>query len=93
MKIIVVCLVGLFLVLTVGYYDVSQEDAPDTTLFFWKKAPTFQVKFINIATEHWGADWALTDENRQSVVDYCKYRLGVETRLDHPDDVKKCTKS
>jgi len=88
----VLVLMLLVAMVNIGYYSVSQEGEPDLTVFFWKISPTFQIKFINIATEHWGADWALTDENRQSVIDYCKYRLGITTKLEHPDDVKKCTK-
>ena len=92
MKGVVAVLLGLSLLVNVGYYDVSDEHEPNSTVFFWKKSSTFQVRFINIATEHWGADWSLTDKNRQSVIDYCKYRLGIDTKLDHPDDLKKCTK-
>lgn len=83
--------VVMLLVLNVGYYNVSHESEPDFSVFFWKTSPSFQVRFVHIATEHWGEDPQITDERRQFVIDYCKYRLGIETQLDHPDDIKRCS--
>lgn len=94
-KLLIIAVLVLMLLVgmvNIGYYSVTQEWEPDLTVFFWKKSPTFQIKFVNIATEHWGADWALTDENWQSVIGYCKYRLGINTKLEHPDDREICTR-
>lgn len=90
MAVVLLALVVLLAALNVGYYNISQEWKPDLTVFFWKRYPSLQFRFVNITTEHWGADWALTDENRQSVIDYCKYRHGTETGLDDPGDLNRC---
>ena len=81
----------LVVTLNVGYYNVAHENAPDSTKFFLKKHLTFKVKFINISTVSWGDDSLFTADDKQAVIDYCKYRLGIETQLNHPDDVRKCS--
>lgn len=80
-----------FFVLSVGYYEVSQEHGPNLTVFFLKKSPTLKVKFINLRALTWDERSLLTEEERQWAIEYCKYRLGIETRLDHPDDIERCS--
>jgi len=80
-----------FFVLSVGYYDISQEHDPDLTVFFLKKSPTFKMKFINPRALTWDERSLLTEEERQWAIDYCKYRLGIDTRLEHSDDIDRCS--
>lgn len=79
------------LVLNFGYYKVAQENESDKIVFFLKKHLTLKVRFVNIYTVSWGEDARFTEDDQQAVIDYCKYRLGIETKLDHPDDVKRCS--
>lgn len=32
----------------------------------------------------------LTDEERKMIIDYCRYRLGLDTALRTQDDVERC---
>lgn len=87
----VILVFAILILLNVGYYDISEESEPDKTVFFLKKSPTFQMRFINLATASWGGDMLLNDESRQSVIDYCKYRLGIDTQLENSHDLARCT--
>jgi hypothetical protein len=77
--------------LFVGYYD-SIEDAEIHSNFFIKKKPTLQVKFFNMFAND--ADpkslSQLTPQQRQRVIDYCHYRLGILTRLETEEDLTAC---
>lgn len=77
--------------LFIGYYE-ALEDAETRAVFFVKKYPTLQMKFLHIfandADDKMLAD--LSEAERQAVINYCKYRLGMETRLETQADLDKC---
>ncbi len=83
----------LLAVLYIGYYEALEEGDIETILFI-KKHPNFQVKFYNIhandgeirKVEH------LTEEERKWIIDYCRYRLGIDTDLKTQSDVEMCRK-
>ncbi|WP_079204445.1 hypothetical protein [Pseudomonas sp. CC6-YY-74] len=88
-----IILIALLLLgaLFVGYYKAI-DDAELNTVFFIKKSPTFQVKFENLFAND--ADnkklHELNGEERKLVVDYCKYRLGIETELRSQEELEVC---
>jgi len=91
-KIMVAGFLMLVAVLNVGYYNYVEEYGPDSTTFFWKKSLTLQVKFVN-PYANWGGEYdVLDDEQQQQLIDYCKYRLGIKTNLDHPEDARRCSR-
>jgi hypothetical protein len=62
------------------------------TYIFIKKSPTFQVRFENIFA-HQRTPKRLLElslEERQRVINYCKYRLGIETHLETESDLDRC---
>ena len=90
-KIIALTILGLLAVLYVGYYE-SLDDAEVNKVFFIKKSPTLQVKFRHLFAND--ADdkplAKLTAEQREQVIDYCKYRLGIETELKSQEELEAC---
>jgi hypothetical protein len=77
--------------LTLGYYRETGEAQMYTYVFF-KKSPTFQMKFENIFA-NLRDDKKLSKldiQERQKVIDYCKYRLGIDTTLETQDDLERC---
>jgi hypothetical protein len=78
--------------LSIGYYN-SIEDAEIHSHFFIKKSLTLQVKFFNIHANN--ADpkplSKLNSEQRDKVVAYCKYRLGIHTQLETETELHVCT--
>jgi hypothetical protein len=86
-------LFALLTVLKVGYYN-EVSDGEVNTIFFIKKYPTPRMKFFNIHAND--GDYRqvdkLSDELRQDIIDYCKYRLGIETTLKTQADVEMCAK-
>ncbi|GFM67726.1 hypothetical protein PSCICJ_38440 [Pseudomonas cichorii] len=74
-----------------GYYN-SIEDAEIHSHFFIKKSPTLQIKFFNIYANN--ADpkhlAELDNQERQLVIDYCKYRLGIDVKLNTDDELDAC---
>jgi hypothetical protein len=90
-KLIILTALLLAAVLFVGYYNAI-DDAELNTVFFIKKSPTFQVKFENLFAND--ADnkklGELNNEERELVVDYCKYRLGIETELRSQEELEVC---
>jgi hypothetical protein len=90
-KSIVITILGLLAVLFVGYYE-SLDDAEVNKVFFIKKSPTLQIKFRNLFAND--ADdkplERLTDDQREQVIDYCKYRLGIETALHNQEELEAC---
>ncbi|WP_374439227.1 hypothetical protein [Pseudomonas panipatensis] len=77
--------------LYIGYYE-SLDDANIQYKVFIKKHPTLQVRFDNIFAnsqdpkplEH------LSDREKQLVRDYCRFRLGIETRLETQAELERC---
>lgn len=84
---------ALLVVLNVGYYN-EVSDAEVNTIFFIKKTPTMKMKFFNIHAND--GDYRqidrLSDELRQDIIDYCKYRLGIETEVKTQADIVMCAK-
>ena len=80
-------------VLYVGYYE-ALEDADVETILFIKKHPTFQMKFYNIHANDGEIRQVeqLTQEERRWIIDYCRYRLGIDTTLNTQEDVEVCRK-
>ncbi|KAB0498249.1 hypothetical protein [Pseudomonas lini] len=92
-KLLVAAVLALLAVLYIGYYE-ALEDGDIETILFIKKHPTLQMKFYNIhandgeirKVEH------LTNEERTWIIDYCKYRLGIETDLKTQNNIETCSK-
>lgn len=78
-------------VLYVGYYE-ALEDGDIETVVFIKKHPTFQVKFYNIHANDGEIRRVerLSNEERKMIIDYCHYRLGIDTELRGQDEVEVC---
>ncbi|MEN5028405.1 hypothetical protein [Pseudomonas sp. Ps21-P2] len=92
-KIIIFMLLSQTAALFVGYYRITGETEMYTRLFF-KKTPTFQVKFDNIFANQSDPKHLtdLTFGERQLVRRYCKYRHGIETTLDTQKDLEQCNR-
>jgi hypothetical protein len=77
--------------LTFGYYRETGETQMHTYVFV-KKRPTLQIRFENIVA-NMRKDKTLSelnDQERRQVMNYCKYRLGIETRLKTQDELESC---
>ncbi|WP_308125052.1 hypothetical protein [Pseudomonas cichorii] len=90
-KSIVLLTVTLTAWLFIGCYE-SIDDAEVNTVLFIKKRPTFQLKFVNLFAND--ADdkklHELNERQRQLVITYCNYRLGIETRLNNKEELEAC---
>ncbi|AXJ07681.1 hypothetical protein CFN16_27160 [Pseudomonas fluorescens] len=78
-------------ILYIGFYE-RMEDAYPEKVFFIKKSPTFQIEFENIfAYESDDKNLSeLSEAERSLVINYCKYRLGVDTTLKSQSELEKC---
>jgi hypothetical protein len=78
-------------ILYIGFYE-KMEDAYPEKVFFIKKSPTFQIEFENIfAYESDDKNLSeLSETERSLVINYCKYRLGVDTTLKSQSELEKC---
>ena len=76
-------------VLYIGYYQ-ALEDSDIETIFFIKKYPTFQMKFFNIHANDGEIRQVerLTDKERKWIIEYCRYRLGINTELKKQNDIE-----
>ncbi|MEN5311407.1 hypothetical protein [Pseudomonas koreensis] len=92
-KLIALIVLVLVTVLYVGYYE-ALEDGDIETILFIKKHPTFQMKFYNIHANDGEIRQVerLTDQERKWIIDYCRYRLGIDTDLKAQNDVEICRK-
>jgi hypothetical protein len=92
-KLIALIVLALVTVLYVGYYE-ALEDGDIETILFIKKHPTFQMKFYNIHANDGEIRQVerLTEQERKWIIDYCRYRLGIDTDLKTQDDVEICRK-
>lgn len=79
--------------LFIGYYD-ALEDGDINAVFFIKKYPTFQMRFYNIHANDGEIRQVedLTGEERKLILDYCRYRLGIDTQLKTQSDIETCRK-
>ncbi|GLH17943.1 hypothetical protein BK675_16020 [Pseudomonas fluorescens] len=92
-KLIALIVLALVTVLYVGYYE-ALEDGDIETILFIKKHPTFQMKFYNIHANDGEIRQVerLTEQERKWIIDYCRYRLGIDTDLKTQNDVEICRK-
>lgn len=92
-KLMTLIVLVLVTVLYVGYYE-ALEDGDIETILFIKKHPTFQIKFYNIHANDGEIRQVerLTQQERQWITDYCRYRLGIDTDLKTQADVEVCRK-
>lgn len=90
-KLIAFVIFGLLATLYVGYYE-SLDDAEVNKVFFIKKSPSLQVKFRHLFAND--ADdkplEKLTSDQRQQVISYCKYHLGIDTALTSQEELEAC---
>lgn len=82
-----------FLWLNVGFYKTYFAEG-NRYVFFIKKHPTTQVRFENIfLTDQDDKTFdQLNDEDRSLVINYCKYRLGINTALKTQEELNACKK-
>ena len=92
-KLIALLVLVLVTVLYVGYYE-ALEDGDIETILFIKKHPTFQMKFYNIHANDGEIRQVerFTEQERKWIIDYCRYRLGIDTDLKTQNDVEVCRK-
>ncbi|AXI61929.1 hypothetical protein DLD99_16095 [Pseudomonas kribbensis] len=90
-KLLIAAILAVVTVLYVGYYE-ALEDGDIETIVFIKKHPTFLMKFYNIHANDGEIRKVerLTAEERGWIIDYCRYRLGIDTDLKTQDDVEMC---
>ncbi|MEN1831464.1 hypothetical protein AAIM60_01175 [Pseudomonas lijiangensis] len=90
-KLLIAATLAVLSVLYIGYYE-ALEDGDIEAIPFIKKHATFQMKFYNIHANDGEIRKVerLTVEERQLIIDYCRYRLGVDTELKTQDDVEMC---
>ncbi|EJZ57990.1 hypothetical protein JFU48_23550 [Pseudomonas sp. TH49] len=86
-------LVSLLIILNVGFYN-EVSDGEVNRIFFIKKEPTLRVKFTNIHANdgNYRRVEKLTSEQRQDIIDYCKYRLGLDTKASTQAEIEMCAK-
>ncbi|SDY27209.1 hypothetical protein [Pseudomonas sp. NFIX28] len=84
---------ALLAVFYVGYYQ-ALEDGDIETIVFIKKHPTLQMKFYNLHANDGEIRRVerLTEQERRWIVDYCRYRLGIDTAFTRQDEVETCGK-
>lgn len=92
-KLVAFTVIVLITLLYVGYYE-SIDDAELNTNFFIKRHPTLQMAFVNLFAND--ADSKplrmLSIEERHLVMNYCRYRLGIETTLRSQSELDACKK-
>lgn len=90
-KLLAVLLLAGIGVLNIGYYS-RLNGGDSTNVYFIKKHPTYHIKFENIYAND--ADDRTLDqlapELKQLVINYCKYRLGIETELKTQTKLDAC---
>lgn len=77
--------------LSTGLYKTRfAED--NRLVFFIKQQPSFQVRFVNpFATDADSKKLSqMSEEERQEVIDYCRYGLGIETELKTQEELDSC---
>lgn len=83
----------LFTHLYIGYY-ISEDMEDKRYVVFIKKYPTLQIRFHNIYTRDTevGSLDELSMERLNMVKNYCKYRLGIDTKLKTQEELEACKK-
>ncbi|ARU87796.1 hypothetical protein B9K09_07380 [Pseudomonas sp. M30-35] len=90
-KLLAVLLLAGIGIMNIGYYS-RLDDGDSTNVYFIKKHPTYHIKFENIYAND-GDDRTLDQldsELKQLVINYCKYRLGIETELKTQAELDAC---
>jgi hypothetical protein len=92
-RLLVAVVLAVVAVLYIGYYE-ALEDGDIETVFFIKKYPTSQIRFYNIHANDGEIRKIerLTTEERKWIIEYCKYRLGINTELKTQSDIEMCRK-
>lgn len=77
--------------LNMGYYQAPEDGDMETILFIKKHRPA-PLKFYSIyANDGEIREVArLDDEERKLIIDYCRYRFGIDTELKSQDEVEGC---
>ncbi|MBX8555051.1 hypothetical protein K5D43_11230 [Pseudomonas cichorii] len=90
---ILALLLSVITILNVGFYN-EVSDGEVNKVFFIKKHLTFRVQFTNIHANdgNYRKIEKLTSEQRQNIIDYCKYRLGIDTQVTTQADIETCAK-
>lgn len=89
-KIIALLAMILITVPFIGYYEHIGENSAHP-VFFIKKKPTLQIIFHRIFHPNFETGLhELTDLQRQKMIDYCVYRLGIETQLKTEKEFRTC---
>lgn len=80
--------------LNIGYYETYWAE-DNITVFFIKKELTLQIKFENMFATDSDFDpvHELSDNDRQDLIDYCRYHLGFITRIENEADRDACHKA
>ncbi|MGG7671236.1 hypothetical protein [Pseudomonas sp. WC2] len=91
-KLSIAAILVVVTMLYIGYYE-ALEDGDIETIVFIKRHSTFQMKFYNIHAN----DGEIRTVERLTaeqgwIIDYCRYRLGIDTDLSTQDDVDMCWK-
>ncbi|WP_341522497.1 hypothetical protein AABC73_03620 [Pseudomonas sp. G.S.17] len=93
MKKLLFCYVALVIYFAANYgYYYYLEDASPEAVFFEKEYLTLQVRFDNIfANQSDGKRLdQLSSDEREKVIAYCKFRLGIITELSTEDELEQC---
>ena len=90
-KLLAALALAVLAVIYTGYYQ-ALEDGDIETILFIKRYPAFQMKFFNIHANDGEIRQVerLTNEEREWIIDYCRYRLGINTELKSQDDIERC---
>jgi hypothetical protein len=95
-KLIFIFLISVTLpaALFVGYYETRfWEDDEDRFVFFIKKKPTLQFRFVNIfatESEDRAQLYKVDKKDHQYAIDYCKYHLGIEIEMKTQEEMDTC---
>lgn len=77
--------------LFMGYYE-SLDDARIKYNPFIKHHPSLQIRFENIFANSQDPKplKQLSERERQLVMDYCRFRLGIDTQLSTQEELERC---
>jgi hypothetical protein len=96
MKLLILIACMLNIVLWTGYYETRwTEDEDDQIVFFIKKKPSLQFRFVNIFASYEDPKplERLDEEDVQYANNYCKYTLGIETEIKTQKDLDACAQA
>lgn len=90
-KILFCVLVIIYVVWDRGYHGYI-EDFEEEITTFEKKYFSLQTKFHNVfdMREKSGQLADLTNNEREKIIDYCKYRFGIITKLSTSEELQRC---